>query len=565
MLKDTRMGEAKMRIKEISIHNFRQYQNIKLTFPEATDYDLNYILAENGIGKTTLLNAITWCFYGKEMHITKGLEDRRLPLLTLATLKDMECGDEVDTVVTIVIEEETGGEVSFERFEQFRKTEEGEAYSKKTGQKVILAPQNGELDVLKMPDEFEKEVNRRLPLKIQNFFFFDGEQLDTYLSSVTGQNVEDAVLQISQIDLLVTMEKNLRKISDEFLKEASKSNSKSKKLNKELEEKRKEEELLKEEYENRSSLLEKAQFDLNEINNELGDCPDVAELEREREELDNRLENRLTVEKENNLKEYKKFIKKYLILLSALPRLRGMYDFILEKENNNQLPPKYDKNELESMIKNHHCNVCDRELDNDSIKYILSLIDRYEMGHETGVLLTSIQGLIEILIKEAKQYKQCSESLLERKNMISDETKKVNIRIKELDGMIDRYTDKERIKNLYKKREELEKYINDEVKVVARKEIELENCSDEVVELKDQLEAALSKDEKIIKLRQKAKFSENAKDKVKNIITIIKSDIREKISKEMSDKFFEFMWKENFSKVELTENYTTSVKNKDGL
>lgn len=60
-----------MKIKEIKLENFRQYMDVSLEFPQTATYDLNYILAENGIGKTTLLNSITWCLYGKELHTTE--------------------------------------------------------------------------------------------------------------------------------------------------------------------------------------------------------------------------------------------------------------------------------------------------------------------------------------------------------------------------------------------------------------------------------------------------------------------------------------------------------------
>ena len=59
-----------MRIKSIEIKNLRQLKDVMIRFDKDNDEnDLHVILAENGVGKTNILNAITWCLYNKEMHL----------------------------------------------------------------------------------------------------------------------------------------------------------------------------------------------------------------------------------------------------------------------------------------------------------------------------------------------------------------------------------------------------------------------------------------------------------------------------------------------------------------
>lgn len=555
-----------MKIKNIRINNFRQYMDVLLEFPEANVYDLNYILAENGIGKTTLLNSITWCFYGKELHITEGLKDKTLPLLTLKKLREMNVSDEADTSVSITLED-IDGEITFTRWVTYRKTEEGMAYEKSKSQKVIIAPKSGEPDVLSSEEDFKIEVNKRLPFKIQQFFFFDGEQLDTYLASTAGENVEQTVLQISQIDLLVTMEKNLATVSDEMRRAAARANSQSAEINKRYEKQKDEiegENGLEAKYRKDKQDLEDAKFRLDAIKSELGEDPDVTELEAKRDDLDAKLRE-LKTEQESNAYAIKYFLKKYLILLSSLPRMKKMYDLILEKEKNKQLPPKYDKEELEEMVKNHHCNVCDRELDTNSTIFILELIKRYELGQETGTLLTRMLGTLQIQIQEASRYEAERDKLYGEKKRIEQDIATLSNEIKRLDSIIDKYTNKDHIIMLYRNRSELERYIESANKTVIREEIELETAKKELDELHKELLAALNKDENNKKLRKEAALAENAKNKVSEIITQIKGGIRKQISDEMSAKFFELMWKRKFSSVEITENYSASVINNDGF
>lgn len=59
-----------MRIESITLHNFRQFRgDVTINFEKALGKDLHIILAKNGVGKTNILNAITWCLYYKESHL----------------------------------------------------------------------------------------------------------------------------------------------------------------------------------------------------------------------------------------------------------------------------------------------------------------------------------------------------------------------------------------------------------------------------------------------------------------------------------------------------------------
>ena len=59
-----------MRIESIEIKNFRQYRDEKGSFPKKVgSKDIHIIIGEKGEGKTNILNALTWCLYGEELHL----------------------------------------------------------------------------------------------------------------------------------------------------------------------------------------------------------------------------------------------------------------------------------------------------------------------------------------------------------------------------------------------------------------------------------------------------------------------------------------------------------------
>ena len=77
-----------MRIESLHIRNMRQMKDLSLRFSKGeSDSDLHIILAENGVGKTNIVNAITWCLYNKEMHLRD--EQTALPLLNNQIIEDL--------------------------------------------------------------------------------------------------------------------------------------------------------------------------------------------------------------------------------------------------------------------------------------------------------------------------------------------------------------------------------------------------------------------------------------------------------------------------------------------
>ena len=95
-------------IDEIRFTNYRQYGTGILRFPRGENYSLSIFVAQNGTGKTTLLNAITWCLYGKEPQLfdedKKPLlfdKDKALPVLNTKILKEATEGEVQDVQVTL--------------------------------------------------------------------------------------------------------------------------------------------------------------------------------------------------------------------------------------------------------------------------------------------------------------------------------------------------------------------------------------------------------------------------------------------------------------------------------
>jgi superfamily II DNA or RNA helicase len=158
---------------------------------------------------------------------------------------------------------------------------------------------------------------------------------------------------------------------------------------------------------------------LAQINSELGDEPDIEELEHERNQLNIKIQitDCELTEAENDQKH---FIRKYTVILNALPKLKRLYKIIEKKDKNKQLPPRIDREELKKMIEMNNCTICNRELDHSGLIHINYLLEQYQLSNQLATLLTYIMGSIQILINEAEKYPEEKRKILTLVKTIED-------------------------------------------------------------------------------------------------------------------------------------------------
>ena len=110
-----------MILKSLFLKNYRTYRG-----PETIDFatgsnNITIIKGNNEVGKTTIMNAITWCLYGKEHYKNEGNE----PIFSKSTSYDLDIGEEDTVEVRLVMEDEKGKEVKFIRTLLFYKNDMG--------------------------------------------------------------------------------------------------------------------------------------------------------------------------------------------------------------------------------------------------------------------------------------------------------------------------------------------------------------------------------------------------------------------------------------------------------
>ncbi|MFH1624277.1 MAG: ATP-binding protein, partial [Pseudomonadota bacterium] len=208
-----------MRIERIQLKNYRQFRDLEILFKKRSGKDLNIVVANNGTGKTNLLNAINWCLYGTEPHLSK--ESQQLPRLNLNTLVTANDGSDETVSVELVTETE-GNRITFSRSERFS------IHAKQPTLKSLsfhVTYLDEKMNAKMVTDEDAASyVARFVPQDLREFFFFDGERLDTYFKSATGAQISHAVFEISNVHTLDRMADRIETIVSDIKKEAGRSN-----------------------------------------------------------------------------------------------------------------------------------------------------------------------------------------------------------------------------------------------------------------------------------------------------------------------------------------------------
>lgn len=178
-----------MIIKEITLENFRQFKGKStLNFAINPNKNVTVIMGENGAGKTTLEQAFMWCLYGKNTFQIKELINREI--------RDaMINGDEEKVAVTLVISHNRR-QYKIARKQRFKK--QGDRFSKNPEGSFWVYEQNENGDYNPLNEtKGAAMINEFLPEELANFFFFDGERLesmsDELLSHGKSDNFKDAV------------------------------------------------------------------------------------------------------------------------------------------------------------------------------------------------------------------------------------------------------------------------------------------------------------------------------------------------------------------------------------
>jgi DNA sulfur modification protein DndD len=380
-----------MILQKLTLKNFRQFKGEQeIIFSDLKDRNVTLIHAENGFGKTALLNSVLWGFYGHD-GLTPDLEKPESLVHEGTAAKN---GDPSGIMASV--------DVQFEH--------EGDRYFLSRTLSLAqqrLDPKKAELtlNVMREGRTFreaspQQKINSILPQGISPRIFFNGERIDHLAMRENAGEVTEAIEQMLGLKLLRTAiedleHNNVRGILRRELRDSA-SDEKSALIDQlnELEAAR--ERILKDQSDCVKNMAAMAE-EITKINQQLDKDREAHELQKQRESLESR-----ELELQARLEDVRKKLTRLLAedgytLFGDDLVLRGK-EIVSRLRSEGKIPARVLNSFLEELLRNKSC-ICNRCLEEGTpergaVENLLSFAADQAFNNAVGALDHAL-GVIE--------------------------------------------------------------------------------------------------------------------------------------------------------------------------
>ena len=212
-----------MRLDSAHITNFKLLEDIELRFSTDPSRPLTVIRAENGSGKTSILQALRWGMWGEE-GIPQGM-----PL----TSTSVSVGESALVQVSVDFSERdiySGEETRYRLIRTCEETRgEGDVYQRAAPrERLLLLTDQGAVDI---EEGRQARISAMMPLSLADVFFTDGDAVQNFVSGIDQSErdrqeyVHQAIRQLLGFDEVELAEKVIGTISKRFRRELRDSGS----------------------------------------------------------------------------------------------------------------------------------------------------------------------------------------------------------------------------------------------------------------------------------------------------------------------------------------------------
>lgn len=547
-----------MKILKIKVQNYRQYKSLDLDLSKNPDFVV--IVGTNGFGKSNLLSAISWCLYGKESKAGKNLHYEN-SLVNFHTSEQLQPGDSCNVSVELELQLDNGEIAAIRRSQSFTKGE-SQRVSKSAEQDFQVLHRADPIKGFEIVKEPELWRDRRFPNRLESYFLFDGERLDSFLRDDRASGVERAIMEIAQVDKLEHIKERIEIVRTDISREAGRAskNIQLKQLQEKFEvETEKLEQLVKkleEQRETTAKVTEKyqeAESIILQMANENAEAQRLQELFSEKSKLE--------AEDEAAWEQFANWSVSALTTILFFPAILEAHEVIQERRNNKTLPPKYTPDALEEILHSGEC-ICGRSLSSHdkSRQHIESLLNDIALLSGSGAILFDMSPFVLQLKMDAEKV---LDGVEETKNKFATRRQRLNAlndslpkgKPQDLDGTnnpIWRYTELQALHP---------KSVAD-LRLAEHNKQEQEKIRDAA---RMNLENAMKQDIQLQTTSRTLDFSEKVLTEATRILENWKKLVRDQVSEALSTEFAPMLPKDKFIKeVWIDEEFKVHVTSETG-
>ena len=555
-----------MDIDYLRMKNFRQYRDAKIEFAHSPDRNFTIVEGVMGAGKTNILNALTWCLFGEELHIDEKYAG--LPRINTTVLSENSNGIS-ELVVEVQFIQSDGKKIRVTRTGHF-KEDKGNLKTIVSARDLCIMRETGREWVGPIyGDDAQYIVDSLIPPSIEEYFFFDGERMDDYFRQNTGKDIKKAVFKISQLQLCESMIEHLAARKTEYLRQARGLSPKAQEKKEMIELQERTQKSDKARLEELQTKFGEAEQMEKEFSEKLrNSSPErIQSLEEQRVSLEKDL-NRIKEEIEDYESSRVKLLHKSMPTIFAYEALLKTKNLIEGRKEAGMIPPPMKTVFIDSLLKKGKC-ICGSDITKKDeyssarrkrVEALLKQSALSEMSNELIDCNVHIQEMIDQapafpdeIIDIGKELKE-AQTIKDEKNK---ELEKISTEIAQSNSENVKLWGKERDKYTKEKTE-----LSVEIGIIKRN---MERRGNLIRVQNSELKRELGKEKKHDSLRRLMDFCDEGIKAAQSVRDSIMSNVREEVARKTSQQFLALIWKkETYEGVNIDDDYNISVPHVSG-
>ncbi|QRN84661.1 AAA family ATPase [Clostridia bacterium] len=554
-----------MRFSSIEINNYRQYKNVKFCFDKTSENDMHIIVASNGVGKTNLLNAINWCLYGDEPHASGAVklisnQKDKLSLCNIDAIEEAKINDEQYGYVVVKICMTEGNQ----KYVFERKASISVNTYLQAGKDIFnVLETRASGDTYRYEEaQADEIINRYLPKKIREYFYFDGEQLLNYfdpdISNVS--HIRDSIYEIAQVNVIGKVEEHLGSFAKQYQKKLSRLSpnleAKATALNvvqNNIDNKKREIAQIEEQIANSEKAIEQMDSIINgterivEYNNRYN---------KNKEEIVRYEAKLMQVKQELSI-----FVRKYLVKILLYKKNKNTEQYIMQKVGDGSLVPDINIDVIKNSLEEHKCKICGSDLNKSAEEYFQTLVQKF-MSNVSIQKLTEIKNDIHRGL-EVSEYQNDKERIFGLLKEYQDKIDDLNAENDKLYNQISTVSEIKEIEIAMMQKRNNEDLVKLNSQKKGSYKTQLENLEKEKTDKKKEYDQAIKDNSTCDDIKRHYDFVSDAREIIISIKNSIVTDVKSKMQKRTMEIFEELLWKkETYGRIELDDNFRLKLFHK---
>lgn len=552
-----------MFLEYVKIVNFRRYYGVcdfNLGFTD--EKNVSIFVADNNAGKSSLVNALSWCLYGDEFHDSKNRSELKC---NVEALSDAEKEDDNPQAKVLVhlrfynINEEGDKEyfkitrsLTFHKFGDADWTEE-------MSDEVIFEDNMANIS----KDEYaEMKIKELIPENMFKYFFFNGTSISNYFKYDDNTfNLKDSIDNVSQLDLINKVYNQLKgtltKLNNDFKdNKHDDEDDLLDEINKKKEELRKEKED-RETYKKNQSNAARKKYEYDEKLKKIK-ATEVKKLVKDREKYENEKKDIKSRIDENKIK-YENLILELFPLCAIFEPLYESYIIVGNSIEKNAIPTDV-REQILKIIEDEGKCICGLDL-KEHPECLIEVNNKLKgESRENSLYRQEYKHIGEVLRKLRKL--PDIENIKEDINKDTDHLELINSKLDDISKkLLD--SDEEKVKeyeNSFNKYKSLEEKYS---KKLEKSSIRINNLKKEINELQIEADEITYKNSKLLEIKSKMTFCNELIDVIDDLKNGVRKHIRSKVNDKTKNQFISIK-SDEYSDVSIDEDYGVNIVEIDG-